>query len=183
MTKTEIIVRASTEADMPSITAIYAQSVREETASFELTPPDLAEMTRRRAAIVETDLPYLVAELAGALAGYAYASPFHPRPAYAHSVENTVYVAPAAQRRGVGRTLLTALIEACAARGFRQMIAVVGGSDHVASIALHKALGFSQVGVFKSVGYKHGRWLDTVYLQRPLGAGDTTPPDGGSPEA
>jgi len=163
---------------MPSVTAIYAQSVREEMASFELAPPDLAEMIRRRAAIVENGHPYLVAELDGTVAGYAYASAFHPRPAYVLTVENTVYVARAAQRRGVGRALLTSLIEACTARGFRQMIAVVGGSDHVASIALHEALGFTKMGVFKSVGYKHGRWLDTVYLQRHLGAGDAAPPDG-----
>lgn len=178
MRTTDIVIRDCTEADMPGVTAIYAQSVREETASFELVPPDLAEMTRRRAAIVEKGYPYLVAELEGAVAGYAYASAFHPRPAYALTVENTVYVARAAQRRGVGRALMTALIEACTARGYRQMIAIVGGSGHIASIALHKALGFNQVGVFKSVGYKHGRWLDAVYLQRPLGAGDTTPPDG-----
>lgn len=162
---------------MPRVTAIYAQSVREETASFELAPPDLTEMTRRRAAVVEKGYPYLVAELDGTVAGYAYASAFHPRPAYALTVENTVYVARDAQRRGVGRALLTSLIEACTASGFRQMIAIVGGSDHVASIALHKSLGFTEVGIFKSVGYKHGRWLDTVYLQRALGAGDTTAPD------
>jgi phosphinothricin acetyltransferase len=178
MTTTDIVIRDCTEADMPSVTAVYAQSVREETASFELVPPDLMEMTRRRAGIVEKGHPYLVAELEGEVAGYAYASAFHPRPAYALTVENTVYVARAAQRQGVGRALMTALIEACTARGYRQMIAIVGGSDHLASIALHKALGFNQVGVFKSVGYKHGRWLDAVYLQRPLGAGDTTPPDG-----
>jgi L-amino acid N-acyltransferase YncA len=177
MTKTEIVIRDGTEADMPAVTAIYARSVREETASFELVPPDLAEMTRRRAAIVENGYPYLVAKLDGVIAGYAYASPFHPRPAYALTVENTVYVGEWAQRRGVGRALVTALIEACTARGYRQMVAIIGGSDHLASIELHKALGFSQVGVLGSVGYKHRRWLDAVYLQRPLGASDTTPPE------
>jgi len=175
--KHDITVRDSSDADMPGITAIYAHSVREETASFELTPPDLAEMTRRRAAILGKGFPYLVGELDGKVAGYAYAGAFHPRPAYAPTVENTVYVARAAQRRGVGRALMTALIETCTARGFRQMIAIIGGSDHVASIELHKTLGFTEVGMVRSVGYKHGRWLDAVYLQRALGAGDTTPPD------
>ncbi len=177
MTKTDIVVRDCTDADMPAVSAIYAQSVREETASFELTPPDLLEMTRRRAAIVEKGYPYLVGELDGEVSGYAYASAFHPRPAYTLTVENTVYVGKWAKRRGVGHALMSALIEACTARGYRQMIAIVGGSDNIASIRLHNALGFKEAGVFKSVGYKHGRWLDTVCLQRPLGAGDTTPPD------
>lgn len=177
MTIIEILIRDGTEADMSAVTAIYDRSVREETASFELVPPDLAEMTRRRAAIVENGYPYLVAELDGVIAGYAYASAFHPRPAYALTVENTVYVGEWAQRRGVGRALMTALIEACTARGYRQMIAIVGGSDNLASIELHTALGFIEVGILGSVGYKHGRWLDAVYLQRPLGASNSTLPE------
>jgi L-amino acid N-acyltransferase YncA len=133
-------------------------------------------MTRRRAAIVGSGYPYLVAELQGAVAGYAYAGTFHPRLAYAHTVENAVYVAHTVQRQGVGLALMAALIEACTAHGYRQMIAIVGGSQHTASIALHKAPGFAEAGVCKSEGYKHGRWLDAVYLQRPLGAGDAQPP-------
>lgn len=177
MAKTGVIVRDSTEADVPRITEIYARSVREETASFELEPPDAGEMARRRAALVEAGYPHLVAEAGGDVIGYAYAGAFRPRTAYSLTVENTVYVDPAAQRGGVGRALMETLIAECEARGYRQMIAIIGGSEHEASIAFHRALGFTDAGVFRSVGYKHGRWLDTVHLQRALGAGDATPPE------
>lgn len=143
-------------------------------------------MARRRQAVIAAGLPYLVAELDGRIAGYAYASPFRPRPAYAATVENSVYVANWAQRRGVGRALLSALIDACVAAGKRQMIAVIGDSGNVASIGLHQAMGFSHVGTLQEVGFKHGRWLDVVLMQRPLSGGagtlPTSPPERLAPQ-
>ncbi|MDH3579827.1 MAG: GNAT family N-acetyltransferase [Hyphomicrobiales bacterium] len=174
----DIVIRDCKASDLARITEIYGQSVMRETASFELEAPDLAEMTRRRSALVEKDYPYLVAEREDVVVGYAYAGPHRPRPAYRHAVENTVYVDPAAQRRGVARALMERLIEEAQARGFRQMIAVIGDSAHIASIALHETLGFTRVGNLVSVGFKHGKWLDTVFMQRALGPGDATPPDG-----
>lgn len=171
------LVRDSEEADLPRIAAIYGRAVREETASFELEPPSLEEMGRRRAALVGDGYPYLVATVAGRVEGYAYAGPYRARPAYRNTVESTVYVDPQAQRGGIGRALMQRLIEAAAARGFRQMLAVIGGSAHVASIEFHRSLGFTHVGNLVSVGYKHGRWLDTVFMQLALGPGDATPPD------
>lgn len=175
------VVRDSTDEDIPAITAIYARSVIEETASFELTPPDAAEMARRRRERLERGMPYLVAELDGKVVGYAYAGPFHTRPAYRWTVENTVYVDPEAQRRGVARALMEKLIAECVRRGFRQMIAVIAaGEDASASIRLHRALGFIDGGRNRAVGHKHGRWLDTWHLQLALGEGATTPPDDSS---
>lgn len=171
-----LAVRASRAEDVPAFTAIYAEFVRTGTASFELEPPNAGEMARRRAAILEAGLPHLVATLDGRVAGYGYAGPYRPRPAYAYTVEDSVYVAQWAQRRGVGRTLLAALIERCAALGKRQMAAVIGDSANRASIALHERLGFRRVGTLRDVGRKHGRWLDTVLMQRPLGPGADTPP-------
>lgn len=133
-------------------------------------------MTRRREAVVMAGLPYLVAELEGHLAGYTYVGPYRSRPAYNYTVENSVYVAAWAQRRGVGLALLQALIPACAATGKRQMIAVIGDADNVASIALHEAAGFHHVGTLEHVGFKHGRWLDVVIIQRPLGCDSTSLP-------
>ncbi|WP_298500782.1 GNAT family N-acetyltransferase [uncultured Maritimibacter sp.] len=170
-----MILRPAIHADLPAIRAIYAHAVTHGTASFELTPPDEAEMTRRFLALMDGGYPYLVAE-DDRLLGYAYAGPYRPRPAYRSTVENSVYVSPEAKRGGVGRALLTALIEAAEAKGYRQMIAVIGDSDNVPSISLHRALGFEHVGTFKSVGYKHGRWLDSVLMQRALGSGDQTSP-------
>ncbi len=177
MSVSDIVIRNCAEADMERVTAIYARAVREETASFELEPPDVAEMTRRRAARLDGGYPYLVAERDGTVIGYAYAGPYHARPGYRHTVETTVYVDPQAQRGGVGRALMDRLIEECEAHGFRQMVAVIGDSAHAASIELHKEVGFRLVGRFVSVGFKHGRWLDTVLMQRPLGAGDRAPPE------
>lgn len=157
------------------IAAIYGAAVRDGTASFELEPPDQAEMARRRAAILDGGYPYFVAVEDGRIAGYAYAGQYRTRPAYRSTVENSVYVAPDLQRRGVARLLLAALIEATAARGFRQMIAIIGDSGNEASIRLHAALGFEPVGTLRAVGWKHGRWLDTVLMQRPLGSGAETP--------
>lgn len=169
-------IRPATEDDLAAVTAIYAQHVRDGTASFELDPPSVAEMRRRHAELASRGCPYLVAEAGGELQGYAYAGPYRLRPAYQSTVENSVYLRPEAAGRGLGARLLEALIAACAARGFRQMVAVVGDSDNVASIRLHERLGFQPVGVLRSVGFKHGRWLDTVLLQRALGAGDAAPP-------
>ncbi|WP_407529539.1 GNAT family N-acetyltransferase [Methylobacterium oryzisoli] len=175
----DVILRPCGPPDIPAVQAIYARAVREGTASFELDPPDVPEMLRRHAGLIGAGHPYLVAEIGGRIAGYAYAGPYRARPAYRASVENSVYVDPAMQGRGVGRRLLAALIDEAERRGFRQMIAVIGDSDNAASIGLHAALGFGHAGVLRAVGWKHGRWLDTVLMQRALGPGDTIPP--GSP--
>ncbi len=176
MASDTIAIRDSCSDDVPAIHEIYAHHVLTGTASFELTPPEAAEIARRRAATLAAGYPYLVAEIGGRLAGYSYAGPYRPRPAYRDTVENSVYVADWAQRRGVARALLQALIAACAAAGRRQMIAVIGDSGHMASVRLHEALGFAHVGVLRGVGYKHDRWLDTVLMQRTLGLGDSVPP-------
>lgn len=161
---------------MDAVTAIYAHHVRRGSASFETEPPTAAEMRARRTALLAQSLPYLVLEEAGLVQGYAYAGVYRPRAAYRDTVENSVYLRPEAIGRGFGRKLLAALIEECEAGGLRQMVAVVGDSGNTASIRLHEKLGFRPVGVLRAVGYKHGRWLDTVLLQRPLGAADTAPP-------
>ena len=170
-------IRPANFADIPAITRIYDHAVQHGTASFELTPPDEAEMKRRMTALLDGGYPYIVAEIDDALAGYAYAGPYRPRPAYRFSVEDSIYVDPSAHRRGVGRVLLEHLIEECEHRGFRQMIAVIGDSAQIASIELHRALGFRMIGAVENVGYKFGRWLDSVSMQRALGAGATTKPD------
>jgi L-amino acid N-acyltransferase YncA len=172
-----VAIRPARSSDIPAITRIYAHAVEHGTASFELTPPDEAEMARRMSDLTGKGYPYLAAEIGGALAGYAYAGPYRARPAYRLTVEDSVYIAPDAHRRGVGRTLLAALIEASAAGGFRQMIAVIGDSPkQAASIGLHEALGFAHVGILQDVGFKHGRWLDSVLMQRALGEGGKTTP-------
>ena len=169
-------VRPATPADIPAITRIYAHAVRHGTASFELEAPDEAEMTRRQRALLDGGYPYLVAESDGSVAGYAYAGPYRTRPAYRFSVENSIYVAPEAHRRGIGRVLLDALIVESEMRGYRLMIAVIGDSAQTPSIALHRAAGFKMVGAFEGVGYKFDRWLDSVLMQRPLGKGSSAPP-------
>ncbi len=170
-------IRDSTEADMASVQAIYAHHVRHGLASFEEDEPDVEEMMRRRAALREIDMPHLVAEAYdGAILGFAYAGPYRPRPAYRFAVEDSVYVDPHAARRGAGRALLGALIERCAALGYRQMVAVIGDSANRPSIGLHEALGFDRAGLLPSVGFKLGRWVDIVILQRSLGEGDETLP-------
>ena len=170
------LIRASVEADIPAIAAIYARAVTEGTASFELDPPNVEEMARRRAAVLAGGFPYLVAERQGRLAGYAYASAYRTRPAYRFTVEDSVYVAAGQQGQGVGRALLSALIAECEAHDFRLMVAVIGDRASTASIRLHEALGFDHVGVLEPIGYKHGRWLATVLMQRILGPGATRPP-------
>lgn len=167
-------LRVCERGDVAAIAAIYRHAVLTGLASFELEPPDDGEMLRRWEALRGGGYPYLVATVEGAVAGYAYAGAYRARPAYRSSVENSVYVAPAFQRRGVARVLLGALIEAASVRGYRQMIAVIGDSGNAASIRLHEALGFAHVGVLRDVGWKHGRWLDTVLMQRGLGAGRHT---------
>jgi L-amino acid N-acyltransferase YncA len=150
--------------------------VRNGTATFELEPPDEAEMTRRMTALLDGNFPYLAADSGGAVAGYAYAGLYRTRPAYRFTVEDSIYVDPNVQRRGVGRALLTRLIVECEKRGFRQMIAVIGDSAQTASIEVHRAAGFRDAGNLQNVGFKFGRWLDTVLMQRDLGPGATTKP-------
>ena len=176
---TALTVRPATKADISAIAAIYRPAVLAGTASFELEPPDDTEMLRRFRALTEAGYPYLVAEDEGHVLGYAYAGAYRPRPAYRFSVENSIYIAANAHRRGVGRILLAALIDICTAKGYRQMIAVIGDSAQSASIGLHRSFGFRFSGTIHSVGYKHGRWLNSVIMQLPLGPGDTEPPDSG----
>ena len=172
----DVTIRPAAPADVPAMTRIYADAVLFGTATFEIEPPDKMEMTRRRQALVTKGYPYLVAERTGAVAGYAYAGPYRDRPAYDWSVEDSVYVAPEFHRKGIGRLLLTRLIMESEARGFRQMLGVIGDSANTASVAVHAAVGFRLIGTFQSVGFKHGRWLDTVLMQRRLGNGDQAPP-------
>jgi len=161
---------------MPAIQGIYAHWVTTGVASFEEIPPDAAELDRRRLEIQGKGLPYLVALQDERLLGYAYAGPYRTRPAYRHTVEDSVYVAPDAHGKGVGRALLGRLIALAEARGLRQMVAIIGDSANHPSIGLHEALGFTRIGVLRSVGFKHGRWLDSVLMQRALGRGDEAPP-------
>ena len=169
-------LRPATLADIPAITAIYAHAVTHGTASFELEAPDEAEMTRRMQALLDGQFPYIAAESDGRLAGYAYASLYRTRPAYRFTVENSVYVAADMHRKGIGKILLMKLIEECTARGFRQMIAVIGDSNQAASIGVHKACGFEPAGNLRNIGFKFGQWLDTPLMQRSLGDGAKTKP-------
>jgi L-amino acid N-acyltransferase YncA len=169
-------IRPGVLDDIPAITEIYGDAVLTGTASFEIEAPAESEMARRMTALREGGYPYLVAEAGGGVLGYGYAGMYRARPAYRSTVEDSVYLAREARGRGIGRALLSALIERCEASGFRQMIAVIGDSGHHASIRLHEAAGFVLVGTFRDVGYKHGRWLDTVLMQRPLGQGGEAPP-------
>jgi L-amino acid N-acyltransferase YncA len=171
-----VVVRPATPADVPAITRIYADAVTHGTASFELEPPDQTEMARRLQGLLDGGFPYLAAEIDGALVGYAYAGPYRPRPAYRYSVEDSIYIDANARRKGLGRALLVRLIEDAEHRGFRQMIAVIGDSAQTPSIELHRALGFRMIGAVESVGFKFGRWLDTVLMQRALGPGASTKP-------
>ncbi|KIQ01874.1 GCN5 family acetyltransferase [Agrobacterium tumefaciens] len=173
--KPTVTIRPGEEADLAIITEIYGHAVLHGTASFEIEPPSLETMRERRQALVAGGFPYLVAEVEGAVAGYAYAGLHRARPAYGATVEDSIYVDPERKGLGIGKALLLALIEDATARGFRQMVAVVGDSDNAASIGVHRAAGFDMVGTLKSVGWKHGRWLDIVLMQRPLGEADTTP--------
>jgi len=174
-----VLIRDSCEADLVPIQAIYAHHVRHGSASFELDPPDLVEMGRRRSDVLANGFPYLVAECDGQVQGYAYVNLFRARPAYRFSVENSIYIAEAAQGRGLGRKLLEALIEGAEAAGARQMLAVIGDSANTASIGLHAACGFRFAGLLQASGWKFGRWVDTVLMQRALGDGALTEPPPG----
>jgi phosphinothricin acetyltransferase len=171
-------IRSAVEADIAVLQRIYAHHVETGLASFEEAPPDLAEMIRRWRDIAGAGLPYVVAEATGQneIAGYAYAGPYRPRSAYRFSVEDSIYLDPRFQGRGLGRTLLTRLISDATALGKRQMIAVIGDSANEASIGLHRALGFEMTGTFKAIGLKFGHWVDTVLMQRALGLGDSSTP-------
>lgn len=173
-----IAIRPATVADLDSVTDIYADAVTQGTASYELEPPSRTEMGVRFDTLIAGGFPYLVAEKDGAVLGYAYAGAFRPRPAYRFIVEDSVYVAPAAKGQGVGLKLMQSLIEAVTTAGFRQIIAVIGdGRPDSASVRLHEKLGFRHSGRLEGSGYKHGRWLDTVFMQLSLNGGATLPPD------
>jgi L-amino acid N-acyltransferase YncA len=170
-------IRPAAAADLPAITEIYRHAVLHGTATFELLPPDLAEMTRRFDILKDGGFPYFVATLDGRIVGYAYAGVHRPRPAYRFTVENSVYLDAAIHRRGIGLRLMHRLIAECEARGFRQMIAVIGDSANAGSIGVHTKCGFQMIGTHPDVGFKFGRWLDTVMMQRALGDGASTVPN------
>ena len=173
---TALLIRPSGEADLPAITRIYAHAVLHGTGTFELEAPDEAEMARRRDAVLGNGLPWLVAERANQVLGYAYANHFRPRRAYRFCLEDSVYLDAAARGQGVGRVLLAELLAQCEARGARQMLAVIGDAANAGSIGVHRACGFEDAGVFKAAGWKFDRWLDVVLMQKALGEGSSTEP-------
>ena len=183
MSGADYTIRPSRDADVPGITAIYGYHVLHGVASFEETPPDAAEIARRRNEIVKRGLPYLVAERDGRVIGYCYAGPFRPRVAYRFTVEDSVYVEAGEIGRGLGRALLEQVIARCGELGYRQMVAVIGGRETLGSIRLHERLGFAHMGVLPAVGFKFGRWIDIIMMQRELGPGADTPPDAAVPGA
>jgi len=172
----DLIVRASTEADVARCAEIYAHHVLHGTASFEVEPPGIEEMKKRRAAVLDLGLPHLVATRDGKVMGYAYASNWRPRPAYKFSVEDSIYIDKDAVGQGVGKALLPVLIEECTKLGKRQMVAVIGDSAQTPSIRLHAGCGFEMIGTIRNIGFKFNRWLDSVLMQRELGVGASTPP-------
>jgi phosphinothricin acetyltransferase len=173
-----ITVRDARTTDLPIVEAIYAHHVLHGLASFEEVPPEASEIERRYRDIVGRGLPFVVAELNGRAAAYAYAGPYRARPAYRYAVEDSVYVAADASGRGLGRAALAEIIDRTTSLGYRQMIAIIGDSGNVASIRLHEGLGFRHAGTLRSVGFKLGRWVDSVLMQRSLGHGDSRPPPG-----
>ena len=173
-----MIVRAATEGDAAALAEIYGHAVLHGFGTFEEEPPSAADMNARRLAIAGQGLPYLVADEDGRVLGFAYAGPFRARAAYRYTLEDSVYVAPEAAGKGVGRAVLSAVIAACEALGVRQLMAVIGDSGNAASIGLHRSLGFEQTGVGRSVGFKHGRWVDIVHMQKALNGGDSLAPSG-----
>jgi phosphinothricin acetyltransferase len=173
-----VIVRHAEPTDMRNIQEIYAHHVLTGSASFEEVPPTIDDLLGRRAGVLKLGLPYLVAEIDGKVVGYSYASSYRSRPAYRYTVENSVYVADGLGGHGIGRSLLGRLIAECEAGPWRQMIAVIGDSGNAASIALHRSLGFQAVGTMLGVGFKFGRWIDSVLMQRALGPGNSAFPDG-----
>ena len=173
---TTVEIRPATDADLPAITAIYEHAVLHGTATFELVPPDLAEMRRRFDALITGGFPYLAASLDGRVVGYAYAGAYRPRPAYRFTVENSIYLDPSIHRQGIGLKLLKRLIADSTARGYRQMIAVIGDSANAGSIGVHTKCEFQMIGTHANVGLKFGRWLDIVMMQLALGEGSGTIP-------
>lgn len=173
MSFTEIKIRPSEEKDVPQIQQIYSHHVLTGTASFEITPPDLTEMLSRRATVVAKGLPYLVAVIGDEVLGYAYATVYRPRPAYRFTVEDSVYIREGLHGKGIGKSLLQAVINHCTECGYRQMLAVIGDSSPP-SVALHRSLGFELAGTFKAFGFKFGAWRDTAMMQRQLGEGSST---------
>lgn len=171
------IIRASRDEDVAAITAIYTHHVLHGTGTFEIDPPTALDMAARRADVLAKGLPYLVAEEAGQVLGFAYCNWFKPRPAYRFSAEDSIYIADAARGRGLGRQLLDALAVQAEAAGVRKLLAVIGDSANAGSIGVHRAAGFTDVGVMRSVGWKFGAWRDIVLMEKPLGAGDTTAPE------
>jgi L-amino acid N-acyltransferase YncA len=176
MQRGNLRLRPAQAADLPAIQEIYSHHVRTGLASFEEVPPDLQELGRRREEVMRRGLPYLVAEGQGGVQGYAYASPYRTRSGYRNTLEDSIYVSPDAVGRGIGKMLLAELLVQAEALGYRQMVAIIGDSANHASIGLHRSLGFREAGVLRSIGYKLGRWVDSVLMQRALGAGDTAPP-------
>jgi phosphinothricin acetyltransferase len=172
-----VTIRKCEPGDVPAIQRIYAHHVLHGLASFELDPPDEAEMARRRQNILAAGYPYFVAERDGEILGYGYAGPYRTRPAYRFTAENSVYIRHDLARQGIGRRLLAALIAACESQGLRQLVAVIGDSANHASIELHRAAGFAMIGTIRGSGYKSGRWVDTVLMQKALGPGDAAPPE------
>ena len=170
------ILRPSQEPDLPAIAAIYGHHVLHGSGTFETEPPSLADMTARRTEVLARQLPFLVAEDSGRILGFAYCNWFKPRPAYRFSAEDSIYLAPDVHRRGLGRALLAELAAQAQAAGVRKLIAVIGDSANASSIGVHRSVGFEQVGVLKSSGWKFERWLDVVLMEKPLGAGNSSPP-------
>lgn len=171
-----LLIRPSRDQDIAAITVLYAHHVLHSTGSFETESPSVAEMRARRTDVLSKGLPYLVAELDGELAGFAYGNWFKPRPAYRYSVEDSIYLAPGLQRQGLGRALLAELMARFEAAGIRKVMAIVGDSANAGSVSLHRALGFTQVGVIENCGWKLGAWRDIVLMQKTLGDGSATPP-------
>ena len=171
-----LLIRDAAPADMAGVQKIYAHHVLHGLATFEEVPPGVEEMLKRRVAVLELGVPYLVAERDGAILGYSYATFYRPRPAYRHTIEDSVYLADGLSGQGIGTALLGELIRRCEAGPWRQMLAVIGNSANEGSIGLHRKLGFAHTGTLRSVGFKHGRWVDTVLMQRGLGTGDAAPP-------
>ena len=180
MSSPNLLIRPATSGDLPAITAVYGWNVTNGTGTFELDPPDLAEMSRRHADVTGKGLPWLVAERGAQVLGYAYANHFRPRPAYRFCLEDSVYLAGDAQGQGIGRLLLAELCARCEAGGTRQMLAVIGDSANAGSIGVHRSLGFVQTGLMSSVGWKFGRWLDVVLMQKSLGQGASAAPVDGA---
>ena len=173
----QLEVRDATEADLLAIQAIYAHHVLHGVASFEETPPSIDDLRGRLASVLSHGLPYMVAGIDGAIAGYCYATPYRPRAAYRNTIEDSIYIDDAFRGRGIGRVLLKALIERCETGPWRQMVAVIADGGSGGSLSLHRSLGFEMAGTLKAVGFKHGRWLDTTLMQRALGVGDKALPE------